>query len=459
MSDCPGADLFLLATHDLIEEPLDAKRFSDHLEDCEACQGQRTALEGALAAPPLPTPPPEVLAALHERIAKEEVGAPRPLPTDVRIRLLCTYCKDDLDEDTTVYCAACLAPCHSDCFEEHGRCAAPGCEGANFVQVRRLPPAPAARPLRIALIALSALVGAGVVAAISPPDWGSTQTQTAGSALSQEVGKESATYVGGAIVFTVSWEAGDRPQMPSRAPSDSSPEPEGALLVDDTVAKVEWILPEVEGRSLFLVSGVGEGVTTFKLFFPSSGRAVTYNVDIAGEDPHPTDLDKRQLELQGKSARELNQASREHYASAERYWQARDLPNKEGFYRKAYLGYGEAFQTALALAVTEEQHGRQTKAREWAEKCLQAEQRAVKEWEERLAREISRYRRMVANQARARNHVLRVLQLRVVLRLIQHSCDVRYLRFEAILRERYESSLPEQVLCDYELYCTVRIVR
>src|SRR5581483_11671168 len=45
----------------------------------------------------------------------------------LRVALACTFCHEKLRREEAAFCAACLAPHHSDCFETHGRCSAHGC--------------------------------------------------------------------------------------------------------------------------------------------------------------------------------------------------------------------------------------------------------------------------------------------------------------------------------------------
>lgn len=59
--------------------------------------------------------------------------------------LRCTYCHDALTRDEAAFCAGCLAPQHTVCRQEHGRCAAPGCAERAVVRPRRPRRAPPAR--------------------------------------------------------------------------------------------------------------------------------------------------------------------------------------------------------------------------------------------------------------------------------------------------------------------------
>lgn len=164
---CPGPELLLLAAHDLLDDDDDAGAVRAHLETCDACRRARAALDGALAAPPLPFAPDELLPALRAKREAHDALASAPAPAAVLgVRLLCTFCKDGLPAPETVYCASCLAPHHADCFGEHGRCAAPGCDGVLVVRTAASPPR---RPRRRGwlLLASGLLVGGGAVAALT----------------------------------------------------------------------------------------------------------------------------------------------------------------------------------------------------------------------------------------------------------------------------------------------------
>lgn len=259
------------------------------------------------------------------------------------------------------------------------------------------------------------------------------------------------TYIGGSTLIEVTWQAADRPVKPGNIDWENvSGEPDDErLLLFDGVAKVEWVLPRLE-RSLFLIQGVGEGTTSFKIYYPTSNRLVTYNVEVSGEDPHATARDKRQAEFRNnKSPRELNLKMKESFHAGEVFTKGRTLPQKEGYYRKAYLAFGEALDAAEALAAAEGRRGGRTQAtNDWIAKCKAAEVRAQEQWDERLTRELARYRNLVADGSSATSD--RREQLRSVLRLIGHTCDVRFRRLETFLREAYGSSLVERESCPHD---------
>lgn len=113
--------------------------------ECEARAGAHALARGVLVAaadgPPARSGVREHLLGAVEALAEppQKPVVARPAPAKgpaVRVRLRCTYCLAPLQTDAAVYCADCLAPVHGACFEEHGRCAAPGCGGTRMVEPR-----------------------------------------------------------------------------------------------------------------------------------------------------------------------------------------------------------------------------------------------------------------------------------------------------------------------------------
>ena len=121
--------------------------------------------------------PPLVLARREElrgrvadQLARESERAGRIEELRVQVSVRCTYCHGGLERSQAAFCAACLAPHHTDCFREHGRCSAPGCEACELVRPEAAPQRVTRRalPRRGLLIALGALaLGVGSVAALS----------------------------------------------------------------------------------------------------------------------------------------------------------------------------------------------------------------------------------------------------------------------------------------------------
>lgn len=165
--DCPPAELLLrLSEPDLFDDPQEAREVAERAEGCPDCQALLAQFEAELAPPPLPFDPQELLPELRALMVAR--ATPAPL-AKIEVRLLCGYCKDGLQTTDALYCASCLTPHHGECYAEHGRCVAPGCESQAVVGAReatQLPP----RPRRLWSAALGALglVALGGVAAWAP---------------------------------------------------------------------------------------------------------------------------------------------------------------------------------------------------------------------------------------------------------------------------------------------------
>jgi hypothetical protein len=82
--------------------------------------------------------------------------------TRLPIALRCLFCRDSLARGEALFCAACLAPHHEACFQDHGHCCAPGCLEQRWVRPGDLRPA---RRLRVASLILLAATLASAVAA------------------------------------------------------------------------------------------------------------------------------------------------------------------------------------------------------------------------------------------------------------------------------------------------------
>ncbi len=152
-----------------------------HLEACAPCRDEARAIEAAFdelrVAPEPDEPlPPAVWTNVVKGIeAPVEAPAPaKPAPqsaADMAIALSCPFCHDTLSRAEAVYCASCLAPHHGDCWRQHGRCSAFGCEETQTVRPKgapeiALPPRKRSSGLRYGAPVLL-LVGLGGVAALT----------------------------------------------------------------------------------------------------------------------------------------------------------------------------------------------------------------------------------------------------------------------------------------------------
>ncbi len=143
LSICAEIAPLLVARPLGVLEPEEEARVAEHLALCKECPEVAKSFESALAAAvPAPRKAPEAAwEKLHARIERDQATPEKA--DDVKVVLSCSYCHASLVKREAVYCASCLAPHHSDCFAEHGKCSAPGCGETQTVTPRTMPAMPA----------------------------------------------------------------------------------------------------------------------------------------------------------------------------------------------------------------------------------------------------------------------------------------------------------------------------
>ncbi|MCA8926054.1 MAG: hypothetical protein KDD82_29880 [Planctomycetes bacterium] len=163
------------ASVDLLTED-QGEAWAEHLMQCEPCAVWSEALEERLTSKDgLPSKE-----RAWERVQAELGRHARDL--GIRVGVRCTYCHAGLPQQDASFCAACLAPHHPECFEEHGACAAPACGGTQLVYPQRPKAAPRRRrgwPLVLA----AGLVGGA--AALSSQAWTRARQHAEGLAATQ----------------------------------------------------------------------------------------------------------------------------------------------------------------------------------------------------------------------------------------------------------------------------------
>ncbi|RMG17729.1 MAG: hypothetical protein D6731_03470, partial [Planctomycetota bacterium] len=243
--------------------------------------------------------------------------------------------------------------------------------------------------------------------------------------------------VGQTVRFDEPWAPVDPPA--GRYMPDARGEP--YVIEDGAVARVEWVVPHVEGRAIFLIHGLQEGEAYFQLRFDRSRRVKVFRIIVEGDDPHDLARDKRRAEFRKLHPKKLREILATAKATGDTYRERRDFVGKESYYRLSWQEYARAVDAAEAL---------RSKGLALPEKELraieEAEQRAREEYDAFVQRELAIYRDLVRKNEPRRD---RVDQLRRLLRGISHSCDARYKRFRLILSKLYE----EPVNADGNEYC------
>jgi pSer/pThr/pTyr-binding forkhead associated (FHA) protein len=235
--------------------------------------------------------------------------------------------------------------------------------------------------------------------------------------------------VGQTLRFEEPWASADPPQGAGFTPPNGS----ANVIHKDAVAQVEWAVPHLRGRAIWLVTGLETGTTELALRYPRSRRIKMFEVVVDGDDPHELGRDKRRSELKEKPQRTLLTTMKRAMDSGDTFRSRRDAEGKESYYRQAMLEYGKASDAAQALrkkgyALPENELRR----------VEDAEQKAREEYEAFGEREFATFRDLVARGDSPAN---RIEQLKRVLRGISHVCEPRYMRLSLILRESYNGRL------------------
>lgn len=163
------------------------QRVSEHLQGCPRCQqesDQLAAIYSHLSEDESMTKDSQASIArdaakdsIWQAVIKDIDSQAKPLESRppapmLSIGLACTYCHDSLNRMEACYCASCLAPHHSECFDAHGHCSAPGCDETHIVQPQlrvreRIGSEPQSGSGRWTLILGAALVGTVSLAAFT----------------------------------------------------------------------------------------------------------------------------------------------------------------------------------------------------------------------------------------------------------------------------------------------------
>jgi hypothetical protein len=110
----------------------DAEAYAIHRTECPACAGLCELLETTMHPTQKTLPAPEkTRKRLEERI--DPGAGPTAEELGIQVAVSCCYCHDRMGRKEAAFCSTCLAPHHPDCFEEHARCATPGCVGTEVV--------------------------------------------------------------------------------------------------------------------------------------------------------------------------------------------------------------------------------------------------------------------------------------------------------------------------------------
>lgn len=232
------------------------------------------------------------------------------------------------------------------------------------------------------------------------------------------------------VRFEEPWSQVDPPWGRKATRRDGEP----YIYYKDNVVEVEWAVPHIKTKCVFLVRGLENGETTFEVQFPESRRVKRFTVICEGDNPHDVARERRRAELRKLPAPRLRELAEQALASGETYTKERDVTAREGYYRLAASELARAADAAVILRDVLATGGIvPPDVAELVRKAEDAEVKARNDYEDFVNREIARYRAALQREARLES----IEQLQRCLRAINHDCDPRFQRLRLILEESW----------------------
>lgn len=232
------------------------------------------------------------------------------------------------------------------------------------------------------------------------------------------------------VRFEEPWSKVDPPSGRTATRRDGEP----YIYARDAVVEVEWAVPHMQTKCVFLVRGVELGETQFSVSFPESRRVKRFTVIVEGDNPHEVAQERRRAELRAKSPHQLRQIAEGHLGSGDTYTKEREVPSREGNFRLAFVEYSRAADAALVLRDLLAKEGTvPSDVTELVRRAEESKSKAETDWEDFINKALAVYRSNL--QRESRNEC--VEQLQRVLRVINHDCDTRFQRLRLILEESW----------------------
>ena len=204
------------------------------------------------------------------------------------------------------------------------------------------------------------------------------------------------------------------------------------LIAKDAIAQVEWAVPNINDKALFLITGLAEGDTSFELVFPESRRILEFPVQVEGDPPHESLREERRDRFRSMPVRELRDLFEEYSRKVQSLVQDRDVPSKESNY---WLAIQSAEIAADAAVVRRELISQQGTVPEDVVQDVrlseEMESEMREDYEQFVQRKVALYRSSLASDPKE----AQIDRLNSALRAIADECDEDYQRFFLILEE------------------------
>lgn len=120
-------------------------------------------------------------------------------------------------------------------------------------------------------------------------------------------------------------------------------------IIDDDIARVDWILPRGLDRAVFLIEGKAPGETRFVLRYRLKGDTKAFPVKVEGLGPRARDRQERKAELEGLAVEEIKRRIRRLLESGGELWAERMARGSEANFARARELYDQAREALEVL--------------------------------------------------------------------------------------------------------------
>lgn len=204
-------------------------------------------------------------------------------------------------------------------------------------------------------------------------------------------------------------------------------------ILDDPVARVDWIMPSLKRRAVFLVTGKKEGQTSFKLRYKYKGDTKEFPILISGKSERDKKRASRMQKMAGNSIVEIKSDIRRNLGQGDQLWSERlSRGSSENFARalEHYRLAGEGVEILKKKISTVDSDFFALK--DLVQQKIETAENGYKKFYEKQRALYTEYRRSQKNRQKEKR------QLEMILEVIYFKDDPEYKRFELFKKNYYK---------------------
>jgi hypothetical protein len=237
------------------------------------------------------------------------------------------------------------------------------------------------------------------------------------------------------VVKEIDFPAKDPPNAVMRGP-DSPEEISYAAwmtIIDDEVARVDWIMPSIESRAIFLITGKKEGQTGFTLRYKFKGDTKEFPIVVSGKGLKAKKRAVRMSQLAAKGIQEIKSYIRLNLGQGDQLWSERLSRGSESNFSRALGHYQQAAEGVEVLKKKISTVDSDFFAlKDLVQQKVETSENGYKKFYEKQRALYIEYRRSQKNVSKEKR------QLKMILRVIYDKEDPNYKRFKLFSDNHYK---------------------